>query len=966
MKTKDRESIIARLFKRKAISDNPESSEASRENDFTGKKGVSGRSLPRRMLLKSLKILFVWIPIVLVVLILTALLAAWLYLTPGRVERLIVENFKEMSNGDISLKVDSFSPYSGFVMRDIVIRNGEEFGRSEFVKIERLVLKYGLFPILIGNIRFEEIGIYKPRIYLEEKNGIWNAARLMKPSEKKPEKKKEEKKKEEEEGPPSKEINLPVSVEFLFKFVLDDLRVYAKGSQLKSALEGLSFGVDIWIPPFKTIPKSVEAVKLLERMKIELNPKEEMDVTFYSRDADVSPPLILTWKLLFSKSEKGKPQFESRLKMGTYKTPVRFKRSHLAPLSFMVSYDVFYNPINDYLKLNHLGVKFRSRKWLYMTGEVKNVATKQDISLKMTESDIALSDLYPYFVQVTGNRRMKFGGNISLYPLTIQGNIRDIDINGELNMRKIHFRNPGIEASIPSFKLGYQVFKRGDNMKILSKLNLPHLYYAMERNKSGDNGLNLSLDVSAFENFRKVDINSMSLRFYNPAGGGNALDLGVRGQVYLKPELNGNVKITRFLFRKQPLIGMLPKSFRKKLANIPLKKPVSMSLDTGFALGKKVIKADLGVLIKVPDFDVNDAAIKVSIVQDNAKKRLTINKLYLGSRQKNLSVTADGFLDMKKPPFSNSDLRLSVLLDIPKMKTIYSDWKMAGKIELKTRVTGDLKDGKASGTFRIDRFFVRNDKDKTSVEDLNMKFPFEYYFTPRYKGESRILLDKSSIIDNAFFKEKENFTIKSIKAKHPARDISFEYLKDFSATMFFRDNTFEIVKLKAYVLDGALYGRDILFNLADMKKQNFEYKLILDVTNVDIGRLDDPDVSKKTRDAELSLNANFVGKNLDFSKELNIKGYINIYKIGDKFANRLMTGLSTEKGKSKLGMAQFAVDNSQTVRSFNFNLDKGLVYATVLFVKKGVFGYLVGVKDEKVEFERMPIQEYLRKVREVQ
>ena len=51
----------------------------------------------------------------------------------------------------------------------------------------------------------------------------------------------------------------------------------------------------------------------------------------------------------------------------------------------------------------------------------------------------------------------------------------------------------------------------------------------------------------------------------------------------------------------------------------------------------------------------------------------------------------------------------------------------------------------------------------------------------------------------------------------PARDIAFEYMKDFSLAMQFKDNVFEIRNMKSYVLDGSLYGRQILFNLADFK-----------------------------------------------------------------------------------------------------------------------------------------------------
>jgi hypothetical protein len=180
--------------------------------------------------------------------------------------------------------------------------------------------------------------------------------------------------------------------------------------------------------------------------------------------------------------------------------------------------------------------------------------------------------------------------------------------------------------------------------------------------------------------------------------------------------------------------------------------------------------------------------------------------------------------------------------------------------------------------------------------------------------------------------------------------------------MYFRNNVFEIANLKAYVLDGSLYGRNILFNLADLKTQNMEYNMMIDVTNIDIGKMDDIDPSKKTRNAELSLNANFSGRGVNINKELTTKGYINIYKIGEDFADKLMKGLSKDKGKSKLGIVQPIVDNSLKPKGFNFNLDKGLVYTTVTF-SRGFVSMFGTIEDSQVVFDRLPIQEYLRKVR---
>ena len=53
------------------------------------------------------------------------------------------------------------------------------------------------------------------------------------------------------------------------------------------------------------------------------------------------------------------------------------------------------------------------------------------------------------------------------------------------------------------------------------------------------------------------------------------------------------------------------------------------------------------------------------------------------------------------------------------------------------------------------------------------------------------------------------------------------------------------------------------------------------------------------------------------------------------------------------------VDNFTKIKGFNFNLDKGLVYTTVDFERK-FFSILAMVENNKVEFDRIPVQEYLK------
>jgi hypothetical protein len=338
----------------------------------------------------------------------------------------------------------------------------------------------------------------------------------------------------------------------------------------------------------------------------------------------------------------------------------------------------------------------------------------------------------------------------------------------------------------------------------------------------------------------------------------------------------------------------------------------------------------------------------------------------------NLSVDAGGTLDMKKEPFSDSNLKFSLTLNNPVLRTVLPPWQIGGLIDLKAYVKGDLETGKAWGSFTIDKFNLINDSpgQMLEVRDVNLDFPFEmpfdYIIQKKYKGESLLTVNKDFIFNNENFMDKPNFTIKSVKAKHPKRDLQFEYLRDFETSILLKKNLFLISNMKAYILDGSLYGRQILFNLADLdfdNMDNMEFMIILDITNLDIKKLDEPDPAKKTRDAELSLNANFHGKNLNYKKELKPVGYVNIYKIGDDFASRIFKALSSKKGKSTLGPAlDFALKNSVKPKGFDFKLDKGNVYSTVKFQRQGILNLGIGVENNEIPFERMPLQEFLRNI----
>jgi len=410
------------------------------------------------------------------------------------------------------------------------------------------------------------------------------------------------------------------------------------------------------------------------------------------------------------------------------------------------------------------------------------------------------------------------------------------------------------------------------------------------------------------------------------------------------------------------LEALLPMSIAESLNAVPLKKSVKADLNISFSQKEKM-SAALKALFVIPDYDVKDLVLDASLTQDSRKNRIDLHRFSIGSREFGVLLKADGMLEQKNSPLSDSDIKVSLTADSGKKKIKKENLSLWGSLYLNARMKGGLENGKASGEISIKNFNFEDSLSMLSVNSLNLDFPFDYDLKSKYDGTSRIAVDKSRLLDNTGFKEKDNFKIGSLKIKHPSRPEQFELIKDLSASMRFKENVFSITSLKAFLMNGIISSDEIMFYLADMQTKNMEYRVSLNANNIDISQLDRISSSRNTK-AEISLNADISGRGVDFSGDLpDINGFMNIYKIQDKFANRLMKGLSEEKGESKLGVTQKVVDHLNLPSGFYFNIDSGNVYATVTLKRKALGYFTFHIEDDKIQYDRIPIKEYLGKIR---
>lgn len=883
----------------------------------------------------------------LIVLIVLILFVANAVLTAARVEQIITGHIESNLNAKASFDVTHFSLFNGFEIKNFIL-NGADNAKP-VVSFGTLRLRYSLFPMLLGKIKIYEIGLYNTTINLEEHKGIWNVQKLIKPAQREEPEEKEEAPEEKEK---QDEITLPIPVEILFGLVLENLSVTVQSSTYSATLKNFSGNVSLHMPPTCHIPLNVLALTVFDSLKVTINKQETLSLSFVSKDISIGSPLLFTFNLLYSRE---KNQLSSTFKCGTYNTPVRFAQKHVAPLNARIEYDIAYNPSNDTLNCNVLQIVFGRSTWISFAGTIANVNTRPEIQFAMLDSNIKLNEIYRYTNVLLGPKPY-FNGSISIFPLMIKGGIDELTVKGAIRGQKIAFAVDGFAITIPSVEIPYSVILRKPVIQASVDIALPHFAYTLEENRSRDNGISLQCTVAYNLDSSTLDIQKAVLVHRAPEIAVQAIRCEVAGLLMLGDVMEGSINVSTLQFDLPSVAHTMPAPLKQSLLSSPITKPVTIQMRTDLRMSAETNSVTFNALCKIPDYSVDDLIVSTSITQNPHKGDITIKKFDISSKKHHTAVFAKGSVITKDELTLDVDAGVTMAPGAP---VTFGDYTLSGIMQVVLQLKGTMQTLAAKGSIKTKTLTLRNDAGKLFVGPVDIDIPVAYSM-----GQSFSMpFDSADVLNIQLFTKKSNFSIGKIVALHPSRDIAFEYVKNVHGYIGFKRNMLEIKNLQANVLGGTVTLKEVSFNLADLKPQHMEFRTILNAHDIDIGKLDKPESVKINKDSLLSLNAQVQGKNLNVGQDFDISGTINIYKVGERFANRLFKGLNEERGKSKLGMAQFAVDNSLVITGFDFYLDKGLVYPTVFFRKK-VLGIFVTVNNEEVRYERIPVIEFFNRVRE--
>jgi len=883
----------------------------------------------------------------LLVLIVLILFIANTVLTTDRVAKIITGQIESNLNAKASCDVTHFSLFNGIEIKNFIL-NGADNSKP-VVSFKTFRLRYSFFWLLLGKIKIYEIGLYNPSLYLEEQEGIWNVQKLVKPAQKE---ETEEKEKAEEEKGIKNEVVLPVPVEMLFGLVLENLAVTVQGNTYSATLKNFSSTISLHIPPTRHIPLNVLVLTIFDKLNISINPEETLFLSFVSKDIAAGPPLLFTFNLLYNPEGK---QLSSNFKCGTYNTPVRFAQKHVAPLNAKIEYDIAYNPSHDTLQCNKLQIVFGKSTWISFAGTIAHINTEPEIQFAMLDSNIKLNEIYQY-TQVILGPKPYFNGSISIFPLMIQGGINELTVKGAIRGQKIAFAADGFAITIPSVEMPYEIMLHNHIIQASINVGLPHFVYTLDENRSRDNAISLQCNVAYNRNNSTLDIQKVVVVHRAPEIAAETIRCEVAGSLVLGDVVAASINVPTLRFDLPSVAYTLPSPLKQSLASSPITKPVTLRIHTDMSMSGETNAINLNAFCKIPDYSVDDLIVSTSITQKPNKGKIDIAKLDISSKKHHTTVYVKGSVITKDELTLDVDAGVNM---VPRVPVIFGDYTLSGIMQVFLRLKGTMQSLVAKGSVQSQKLILSNDAAKLFIGPVDMNIPIAYTM-----GQSFTMpFDSADVMNIQLFKQKENFSIGKIVASHPSRNIAFEYGKDVHGYIGLKRNMMEIKNLQAHIMGGTVTLKELSFNLADLNPQHMEFRTALNAHDIDIGKLDKPESVRINKDSLLSLNAQVQGKNLNIGQDFDVSGTINIYKVGEKFANRLFKGLNEERGKSKLGMAQFAVDNSLVITGFDFYLDKGLVYPTVFFRKK-VLGVFITVNNEQVRYERIPVIEFFNRVRE--
>jgi hypothetical protein len=504
--------------------------------------------------------------------------------------------------------------------------------------------------------------------------------------------------------------------------------------------------------------------------------------------------------------------------------------------------------------------------------------------------------------------------------------------------------------------------------------------YSVKGSKSGLNNVDLSLLATLALgdklSFQSANLKNISLKIKNDEYK-EALGLAVNGKLAMNPKLDVNIDkfgLTPDLGR---LIPILPLSLKEQIA--PLKKTIGNrpTLDgrVHYKDSNDSMLVDGMLNIALPGININDfrSDFAVKIAKDTTGE-ITISKFIFTALNGVLTGSANGNLikkaNQEKPPLGPyyPSLTAKLTLSSEKQIEIINGIKFDGNINLDLSIKDYSAKGKLdskdsnfvyySGTCKENDYTTCN---LAYINRINIDFPFEHNLKIRIT-KNLIEGNKSKFISTYGQNLPANFTIHNVIGTHPyIQNDLFKFLQEngvqpgFTARLDYKENVLNIHALKISTLDGFIFGKDILFNIGNANVDEMEYAAAVQIKDIDLKQLLPLKSRKEIADGKIRADINLSGKNLkDPIANLNL--FFSVFKIGEDFGKSAIRIVSPPNL-----LTDGIIGSYSQINKIEVELSKGLVYADILFQRSILSTVFMGIDNNKISQERMPLANFLNR-----
>lgn len=416
------------------------------------------------------------------------LIGSYFFLTSKPVlEKILRWQFSLFTTGSIELNIEKFSLFTGFDIKDIVIRSGKDFDEQVLLSVKHLKLHYYLPGFWVGDIGIHELGIYSPRLFLRNHKGKWNIATLFRPSKSKPKKKKSS-------GFPQS-IKTYYDIRVFLYAILDDLAVEVESPNMKAHVKNFGLKASLLTKEFHTLPVNLSVLSLLDTLMLQMNAQNKVDVHFSNAHVAVEKKIDLRLLLHFLE-QKENFEFASKAQIGEKNISFRYNQKNNMPFDFLFSYNINYLPQTDNIQIDHIALSFLQDTWFSLKGSIQNItkkATDFSVDVSMQKSKIHLDKLHPYFRYFTNNQSLLFGGDVSLMPLHLKGVWDNLNLTGKILLSNIFLQEKSLHVKAPFWQFMY---KSGINLNLSQQKPLPYLknFHLTSTAKVNNANFNLQAD----------------------------------------------------------------------------------------------------------------------------------------------------------------------------------------------------------------------------------------------------------------------------------------------------------------------------------------------------------------------------------------------------------------------------------------------------------------------------------------